>query len=126
MPWPICGYFSTGLLAKRKQYWTYNGYIEIADDVLEEYWMNVDHFFAMYSDFAEEYQEEEVIESRYYDTYGIYGLIEYDVFKFSGNGVYNSLKEALKDFHMQVVSVTELLNDKYKMGRAFIEHLENM
>ena len=56
----------------KKQYWTYNGYVEIEDKVLEEYKMNVDHFWELYSDYAEEYQEEEVLESRYYDTYSIY------------------------------------------------------
>lgn len=109
-----------------KEYWTYNGFVEIVDSDLEDFAMNVDHFWEMYSDFAEEYQEEEVIESRYYDSYSIYGLVEYDTFKFSGNGVYNSLKEALTELNTQVVAVTELLNDKYKMGRAFIEHLESI
>lgn len=110
----------------KKQYWTYNGYIEIEDKILEEYKMNVDHFWELYTDFAEEYQEEEVLESRYYDTYSIYGLVEKDIFRFSTTGVYNSFKEAVKEFDGQVMFLTELLSDKYNLARAFIEHLENM
>lgn len=116
----------TKFIHNKKQYWTYNGYVEIEDKVLDEYKMNVDHFWELYTNFAEEYQEEEVLESRYYDTYSIYGLVEEDLYRFSTSGICKSFKEAIKDFSGEVMFVTELLSDKYSLARGFIDHLENM
>lgn len=110
----------------KKDYWMYNGFVEIRDYELERRSKGIDRFWNMYFDFSGEFDENEILESIYRDSYSPYGLVEEDIYKFSPTRVYSSFEEAFAEFGWHISGFADLLRDKYRMGSAFIEHLENM
>lgn len=116
----------TKLQHHQNEYWMYNGFVEIIDNEIESRSENIDGFWKMYSDFSGEFDEKEILRSLYCDAYSPYGLVEEEIYKFSPTGVYSSFEEAFKEFRWHMMNFADLIDDKYRLGNAFIEHLESI
>ena len=106
------------------EYWTCNGILRLYDDYVFDYMDTEDEFTTKFKDYIEETSTLKLWNNEYTFANGLYEVLQCSLFKFSLTGIHTSLESALTLLDVEFGNAMEFINEKYVLGRCYINWFE--